>query len=70
MGETRTRSQGVKYTLTPELREHIQRTRLNLDLSTEELSSMLGMNKETYNNIERKKSILLLQEMIKKWKYF
>ena len=56
MGETRTRSQGVKYTLTPELREHIQRTRLNLDLSTEELSSMLGMNKETYNNIERKKS--------------
>ena len=56
MGETRTRSQGVKYALTPELREHIQKTRISLDLSTEELSKMLGMNKETYNNIERKKS--------------
>ena len=56
MGETRTRSQGVKYALTPELRDHIQKTRVSLDLSTEELSKMLGMNKETYNNIERKKS--------------
>jgi len=56
MGDTRTRSQGVKYALTPELRDHIQKTRVSLDLSTEELSKMLGMNKETYNNIERKKS--------------
>ncbi len=54
--KSRTRSQGVKYTLTPALREHIQKTRLSLDLTTEELSKRLGMNKETYNNIERRAS--------------
>ncbi len=54
--KNRTRSQGVKYALTPELREYIQKMRVGFGLSTEELSKMIGMKKETYNNIERKQS--------------
>ena len=46
----------VKYPLTAELRSNIQETRQFFDLTTQELSYYIEMNKETYNNIERKKS--------------
>lgn len=53
MGE---RKPEMKYALTPELREYIQRLRQYFNISTEELANSLGMNKETYNNIEKMSS--------------
>ena len=59
MGEekiTREISQGVKYPLTQELREDIQQMRLALDFSTDTLSALINLKKETYNNLEKKSS--------------
>lgn len=53
MGE---RKPEMKYALTPELREYIRRIRQYFVISAEEMADSLGMNKETYNNIEKMSS--------------
>ncbi len=53
MGNERNITQGVKYTLTPELKKHIKHMRKDINLMAEDMAELLDMKLNTYKNLEK-----------------
>lgn len=53
MKETRTKSIGAKYNLTPELKAQIRFMRKEINYTAEQMAKSIDLNLNTYNNIEK-----------------
>ena len=51
--ESRNITKGVKYDLTPELKNHIKSMRKDIKLIAEDMASLLNMKLNTYKNLEK-----------------
>ena len=51
----REKSVGARYELTQELKSHLKLMRKEINFSAETMASELGLNLNTYNNIEKVK---------------